>query len=376
MVRFRSAEFFAGIGLVRAALEKAGIDVVWANDIEESKAKLYAANFDASDFVLGDVREVNGSELPDLDLATASFPCTDLSLAGGRAGLHGKESSMFWEFTRVIAEMGPRAPRLVLLENVPGFATSRNGADLALAIKALNDLGYECDLFVCDARWFIPQSRQRVFIIGSQTPIEQTETWPSPTPLRPDWLCRFIMGHPDLQFQLKQLPIPASDSGLGLADMVERLLGDDPVWWDSQRTEQFIDSLSPLHANRLSQLRQMNSLSWRTAYRRTRQGRAVWEIRADDVAGCLRTARGGSSKQAVVEAGRGDVRVRWMTPREYARLQGAPDFHIDSVRPSQAYFGFGDAVCVPVIEWIAKEYIVPILTGGTACVRERVVAHA
>ena len=54
----------------------------------------------------------------------------------------------------------------------------------------------------------------------------------------------------------------------------------------------------------------------------------MWEIRSDDIAGCLRTARGGSSRQALVEAGHGELRVRWMTPREYARLQGAPE-HFD-----------------------------------------------
>jgi DNA (cytosine-5)-methyltransferase 1 len=89
----------------------------------------------------------------------------------------------------------------------------------------------------------------------------------------------------------------------------------------------------------------------------------VWEIRADELSGCLRTARGGSSKQAVVEAGRGNVRVRWMTATEYARLQGAPDFKLDGVRESAALFGFGDAVCVPAVAWIAKMYLRPLLEG-------------
>ena len=72
----------------------------------------------------------------------------------------------------------------------------------------------------------------------------------------------------------------------------------------------------------------------------------------DGLAGCLRTPRGGSSKQIVFSAGAGKIRMRWMTPREYARLQGCPDYPIQVDR-NEALWGFGDAVCVPVISWIA-----------------------
>ena len=124
----RAAEFFAGIGLVRMALQRAGIDVVWANDIEPIKERIYSENFGTADFRLGDVRQLRGSDLPDVDVATASFPCTDLSLAGWRRGLAGSGSGMFWEFARVLWEMGDRRPQAILLENVPGFVTSHGGA--------------------------------------------------------------------------------------------------------------------------------------------------------------------------------------------------------------------------------------------------------
>src|SRR3712207_4618486 len=98
----RTAEFFAGIGLVRAALEPLGMDVVWANDIEKAKYDVYATNHDAGDFHLGDIRDVTVQQLPTgLELATSSFPCVDLSLAGNRRGLLGSQSGMFWEFARI-----------------------------------------------------------------------------------------------------------------------------------------------------------------------------------------------------------------------------------------------------------------------------------
>ena len=361
----RTAEFFAGIGLVRLALERAGFAVAFANDIEPAKRDLYAANFDAADFHCGDIREIAGQAIPDVDLATASFPCTDLSLAGKRAGLRGEESSMFWEFARVLEEMGHRRPRAVLLENVPSFATSHGGEDLRAALERLNALGYWCDLFVADARLFVPQSRARVFIVGSQEPLSGPSDW-SPHLLRPRWISAFVHRHPELRLHALPLRRP-TDADVGtLADLVERLSARHPRWWDEGRVERFAASLAPVQADRLALLRSSPRLAWATAYRRTRRGSAVWEIRPDAISGCLRTARGGSSKQALVEAGRGALRVRWMTPREYARLQGAPDYRLNAVTENQALFGLGDAVCVPLVAWIAREYLLPLLRGHSA----------
>ena len=126
----------------------------------------------------------------------------------------------------------------------------------------------------------------------------------------------------------------------------------------------FLESLSPSHRRRLDELRLKGSTEWRTAYRRTRRGAAVWEVRSDNIAGCLRTARGGSSRQAIVEVGPEDLRVRWMTPREYARLQGAPEeFDYSAVTEVQALYGFGDAVCVPVVAWLAQHVLSPAVAA-------------
>ncbi len=360
--RFRVAEFFAGIGLVRLALEGECFDVVFANDIEPAKRDLYVANFGTEHFVLDDVRNVHGDAIPDVDIATASFPCTDLSLAGMRAGLAGEHSGMFWEFARVLEEMGSRRPRAVLLENVAGFASSRGGEDMRAVLAKLNDLGYSCDVFAMDARWFLPQSRPRLFIVGS------VDGGPAPrfavsSRLRTPRLAGFLASHPSLRVHAHPLPPPPT-SKKTLASMVEHLSLDDERWWTDERREAFVDSLSSIQAARLSGMKRQAKPTWATAYRRTRRGSPVWEIRPDSVSGCLRTARGGSSKQAIVEAGGGDVRVRWMTPREYARLQGAPAFKIKAARDSSVLFGFGDAVCVPVVAWIARNYLRPLLTGA------------
>ena len=363
-----AAEFFAGIGLVRCGLDQAGVDVVWANDIEPTKQAVYAENFDASHYVLGDIRDVSGQSVPTVDLAAASFPCVDLSLAGHRRGLSGEQSGLFYEFTRVLHEMTDRVPPLVLVENVASFVSSRNGQDLRSAITELNSLGYVCDLLIVDARRFTPQSRPRLFIIGTRGRLAP-QIFPDASVLRPEPLASFVRSNHDLDLQQLPLPVP-QQRGPALSDIVERMHPEDARWWGPERHAGFVDSLSPLNTHRLSVLRRGSRLAWRTAYRRTRAGAAVWEIRGDDIAGCLRTARGGSSKQALVQAGNGTVRVRWMTPREYARLQGAPEsFSFSAVTEAQALYGFGDAVCVPLIRWLAHYALMP--AAGALAAKDR-----
>jgi len=361
--RPRVAEFFAGIGLVRLGLEGAGFDIAWANDIEADKHEMYAQHFgDAAHFALRDIGKVEASDLPaNLSLAWASFPCTDLSLAGWRAGLVGKSSATFWHFTRLMRDLKSDRPPVVALENVVGLATSHGGEDLASAVRELNDLDYSVDVLTLDARRFVPQSRPRLFLVGAQDPPED-----SPVPnseLRPDWL-QAVYGDPTLRTHRAELPAPPPPLTSGLSALVDKLNHRDPQWWDQARTDAFVSSLSPIQAERLDALRRARKVSYRTAYRRTRNGIAVWEIRPDDISGCLRTARGGSSKQALVRAGNGIVRVRWMTAREYARLMGADEYNIDGMRRNQALFGFGDAVCVPVVNWLAENYLRPLVTGA------------
>lgn len=357
-----AAEFFAGIGLVRMGLEEAGFDVQWSNDIDPDKHAMYIGHFQPlrdHKFVLGDVSDVRADDMPDnLALAWASFPCIDLSLAGWRRGLKGKDSGTFWHFTDVMDQMGDRRPPVVVLENVVGLATSHGGQDLAAAIGELNRLGYSVDVLTLDARRFVPQSRPRLFVIGAaEPPVDEPEPYDE---LRPDWL-QAPFYDPTLRTHQAALPTPPPLMTAGLAELVEKIPVGDERWWDEQRTAAFLSSLSPGQAARLEALRESRVVSYRTAYRRTRGGVPMWEIRPDDMSGCLRTARGGSSKQALVKVGGGKVRIRWMTPREYARLMGARQYRLAGLRRNQALFGFGDAVCVPVVSWLAEHYLMPLV---------------
>jgi DNA (cytosine-5)-methyltransferase 1 len=156
---------------------------------------------------------------------------------------------------------------------------------------------------------------------------------------------------------LPHLPKPTKT----LADIVDDLPPDDEHWWDEKRAAYFMSQLSPKHACDARLMLANETPAYATAFRRVRNGRSMAELRTDGIAGCLRTPRGGSGRQILFKACRGKVQVRLLTARECARLQGADDYRMKKHLPlNQALFGFGDAVCVPVVEWIAQHYLNPV----------------
>lgn len=367
------AEFFAGVGLMRIGLERRGWKIAFANDICPDKHRMYAAHFeDAADhFVVEDVHKLKAEAIPTVTLATASFPCNDLSLAGARAGLKGSQSSAFYGFIRILREMGRRRPRLVLLENVTGFLTSRSGEDFRSALLELNALGYVVDPFIIDAVHFVPQSRSRLFVasellperVASSIREQPNEGSFFESEIRPRALAEFIFNNPDIRWRLRDLPA-LPQSRRQLPSILENLPDGSPEWWDPTRTAYLLKQMSPRH--RIVADRMINSARWSfgTVFRRVRASGSMAELRVDGIAGCLRTPRGGSGRQILVKAGFGEFHARLLTPRECARLMGAGDFVI-SGSLNQALFGFGDAVCVPVIEWIAKHYLNRVLGAST-----------
>jgi len=372
-------EFFSGIGLTHLGLSSQGWKCVYANDIEWKKKQMYESRFGRADYYhVEDVWETDKilDRIPrrPVDLATASFPCVDLSLAGNLKGFSGSESGAFYGFIKVMKKLREqrRAPRAVLVENVIGFLSSHDGKFFKIALQQLADLGYYLDAFVVDAKHFVPQSRPRLFIVGFDRSLMPTKRYQyylfdgegldsfreNPEPLegalRPRRLLEKMSGVPLktgwVPLQLPQLP--REDRNL------DRYIDTDDTqdWWSERRVKKHLDEMHPTHLRRIRALKRGDKVSVGTIYRRVREGKSRSEIRTDGLAGCLRTPRGGSSKQIVFTAGQGKIQMRWMSPREYARLQGCPDYPIEVTR-NEALWGFGDAVCVPVICWIAKNVL-------------------
>ncbi len=356
------AEFFAGIGLMRLGLEAAGWSIGWANDIDATKYELYDAHFrDASEhFILDDVHKIDPAGIPDVELATASFPCTDLSLAGGRKGIHAGESSAFWGFVDAIAGMNTKPP-LILLENVTGFLTSHGGRDFEQAMIALNKLGYSVDPFILNARWFVPQSRARLFVVGKLEREPGAGGLVGESRIRPASLVRFIQNHPGIDWCIADLPEPPRESSRYLTDILDDLPATAEEWWSDDRVDYLHNQMSDKHRGQIDDLISKRKHSYGTVFRRVRMQpdgvkRSMAEVRLDGIAGCLRTPKGGSGRQILVKAGYGKLRARLLTAQECARLMGADDYAISGTL-NEALFGFGDAVCASAVEWIARNYL-------------------
>ncbi len=360
------AEFFAGIGLVREAIEPLGWDCAFANDIAEDKAEMYRERFGGEHLVVDDISNLTLDDLPDhLDLLTASFPCIDLSLAGNRRGLAGEHSGTVWPFLDLTTALARErtAPSAVLLENVTGFVTSHGGQDLAAVCERLGELGYLLDLLVVDAKWFVPQSRPRLFVVALQRGIAGDEFPPTDevTRLRNVAIRRFQDAHRNLPFVEFPLPEPPQRSTTRLIDILDDVPANHGSWWSTEQVNAL--AMHERHAARVQELLQGQRDGVATMYRRVRNGRTVGEVRSDRIAGCLRTAVGGSSVQFLVDCRSGRPRVRPLTGREYARLQGAGEFPINVGR-RQAQNGFGDAVCVPALRWLV-DHAFSSLVGET-----------
>jgi DNA (cytosine-5)-methyltransferase 1 len=368
------AEFFAGIGLMRIGLERAGWSIAFANDIDADKRRMYIDHFgDTGEFILGDVHKLDPATVPTVTLATASFPCNDLSLAGARMGLDGTQSSAFWGFVDIMEKMGDRRPPIILLENVPGFLSSNDGNDFRDALLALNRLGYSVDAFLIDASRFVPQSRQRLFVVGHVADPDRQATpanlWEGDT--RPPAVVDAIVWNPEVNWSIRPMP-PLPSSTRKLPDILEDLSPNHAAWWSRERCDYLLNQMSRKHRAIADLMIKGKRTTYGTVFRRVRHGRSMAELRTDGIAGCLRTPRGGSGRQILFAAGRGNFSVRLLTPRECARLMGADDFAIGTDIPlNQALFGFGDAVCVPVIEWIANSYLNPALQEYAQEARER-----
>lgn len=406
----RFYELFAGIGLVREALEPLGWECVYANDFDPKKQAIYSARYTgeaSEDFDGRNLWGVDPSELPrPVDLVASSFPCIDLSLAGNRGGLAGEHSGAFWAFVRVLETLRDSgdAPRAVMIENVVGFLSSNDGEDFRAALRALNELGYRLDVAQVTAERFTPQSRPRVFVLGllegdardAMTLPEEVsaEEWAAAVnageDVRPKIVRKMMLGEaaeipaaqaslldddeleplaeehsaaeasgaPGFRWGVVPFPTPPEREE-DFADVVEWETGP---WWPPERVERVLSEMGPLHRARISAMSEAGERRAATAYRRRRNGRSVYEVRSDGVAGCLRTARGGSSTQIVIVVESEDVRMRLMTPREYARLQGAEyQEALDDFSDAGLRTAFGDAVCVPAVTWVADHAFGPLL---------------
>jgi DNA (cytosine-5)-methyltransferase 1 len=370
-------EFFCGGGMARAGLG-AGWECLFANDIDPKKARSYAANWGDKTLCVADIHQLTSSNLPGrADLAWASFPCQDLSLAGAGAGLAGARSGAFWGFHALLKalDLEGRAPRLVVIENVIGALTSNGGADFGEICRVLQRLGYVVGALTIDAAHFLPQSRPRLFVVAVQSDLAIPPRLAASEPQAAFASSALKRAHAALDSETAgawrwwALPVPPR-ANLSLADLIE-FDPDGVAWRKLEQTRAMMAILSEGSRRRVEAARAKGGVQIGALYRRTRPdgdgGRRMRaEVRFDGLAGCLRTPGGGSSRQFLLWIEGRATRSRLLSAREAARLMGLPENYQLPERYNDAYHLIGDGVATPVVRFLSDNLLSPLLAAHGA----------
>jgi len=272
-----------------------------------------------------------------------------------------------------------RGPEIVALENVCGTLTSHGGRDFTAICNSLVKSGYRFGAVVIDAALFLPHSRPRLFVVGVRRDVK---------------LPKGVIGdgasaqwHPKaLRTAYDQLPAECKDNWLWFrlappslstkrfVDLIEEK--PDSVQWHSQeQTDKLLQMMSVLNLAKVSHAKRSGLKMVGTIYKRTRfdaEGNKVQraEVRFDDIAGCLRTPAGGSSRQLILVVDGKRVKSRLISSRETARLMGLPESYVLPSNYNEAYHLTGDGVAVPVVRHLAAQLFEPILRLGQSKILE------
>ena len=392
---------FSGIGGLDLGFERAGMTVAWQCEIDKAASTVLARHWpDVPN--MGDVRDV-GHGTPSVDVVVGGFPCQDVSVAGRRAGLDGERSGLWHEFRRIVGDL---RPRWVVVENVPGLLSSNGGRDFAVILRGLVECGYGVAWRVLDAQYFgIPQRRRRVFIVGhirdgrAAQVLFEREGGAGDTPPRRETGARVaralaassvssgyrydpngkeyvVTPFTDISDALfaamgtKWNGNAAAFNGSQYVAHTLRAEGADasedgtgrgvPLVIDGRNGTLQDDIATTLQACGVGEGRGSHpnatplvAFAWQqgddSKFNANGRGRS-WVARAGDYAAGLSANR----YDAIAGPGYG---VRRLTPRECERLMGFPDDWTAGQSDSARYRQLGNAVAVPVAEWIARRIV-------------------
>jgi DNA (cytosine-5)-methyltransferase 1 len=332
---FTFIDLFAGIGGTRLGFEAAGGRCIFTSEWDRFCQQTYRANFPQTHTLAGDIRTVHTDDIPDHDLLVAGFPCQPFSVAGvskknslGRK--HGFEcntqGTLFFEIERILAAKRPSA---FLLENVKNLRSHDKGRTFEVILRVLHDkLGYEIDYKVIDARSFVPQHRERVFIVGFRQPTafswDQIDI--------PDGIPKLgSVLHPQDGSEATEEPYTRGPQG-----------SVDPRYTLSKKLWQYLRNYAEKHQQKGN-------------------GFGFGLFGPDDVARTLSARYYKDGSEILISRGQRS-NPRRLTPRECARLMGFPEEFKIPVSDTQAYKQFGNSVVVPVVEAIATAMYPHLMT--------------
>ena len=331
-------DLFCGIGGFRMGMEKNGHECVGSCEIDEYARQIYARNF-GHEPEQRDVRELNPKELPDFQCLCAGFPCQSFSLAGNRRGFEDTRGTLFFEIIRIVRE---KQPPILFLENVKGLLSDDQGETYGVIQEALDEVGYDCEWFIVNSKYFVPQNRERVFIVGHLRGQSRREVFPLGEECKGDAKphgtlyaedeCSSTLtatywkgyggGRPMIaEPKLKVLKNSKDDSyRIYSTDGVARSLRANSGGLGS-KTGVYMVYKSNTNAN-MKQRVQKRDNTW--------------------------TLTNNSGDFVLID----DCRIRKLTPTECERLQGFPDGWTEGISDTQRYKCLGNAVTATVIEYV------------------------
>jgi len=318
--KFKFIDLFAGIGGIRLAFQNLGGKCVFTSEWDVYSKKTYEANYGEVPF--GDITKISEKEIPDHDILLAGFPCQPFSIAGvskknalGRA--HGfldeTQGTLFFDVARIIKHKKPSA---FMLENVKNLVSHDKGKTFKIITETLKELGYSIHFKVLDGKYFVPQHRERIIIVGFKTELfNGNETFEFP-----------IMG--EAKFTIK--------------DILERNV--DKKYTLSDHLWNYLQGYAAKHKAKGNGfgfgLTDLNGISRTMSARYYKDGAEILIPQCEKA-------------------------PRRLTPRECARLQGFPDTFLIPVSDNQAYKQFGNSVVMPLIQAVGKNIVKEVLkTNG------------
>jgi len=175
-------DLFSGIGGFHKGLTDAGHEFDWVgfSEIDKRAISVYKKHYGEAD-ELGDIKSIQLKGLPDkIELLTAGFPCQSFSIAGKRRGFNDTRGTLFFEIARILRYFKEykQAIPYFILENVKGLLSSENGRTFITIYGILTDLGYTVECQVLNTRWFLPQNRERIFIVGCLRELGRPQVFP------------------------------------------------------------------------------------------------------------------------------------------------------------------------------------------------------
>ena len=366
-------DLFSGIGGFHLGFERAGYKVnSYFSEVDKHAVAVYKNQFKDSTYV-GSVTDVRGEDLPRIDLITFGSPCQDFSLAGKRKGMEGERSSLITEAIRLVHEC---RPRVFIWENVKGTFSSNNGADFWAIIQAFANIGgYRCEWQLCNTSWFLPQNRERIYLVGYST-----------TP-KGDWGGVFPLGEDDKSFTGKHGQDRWEFQKAQAENVHARTISSSTAKMSVDSNFIKVKSATSKGYEVATEGDSINLSQPNSETRRGRVGKGkaqTLETSCNQAVVEPTTCRGGLQKNAAhfeekspaltsaMGMGGGhtpivdqpNYRIRRLTPIECERLQGFPDNHteygnydgeVKKMSNTQRYKQCGNAVTTDLVQAIAEK---------------------